>query len=286
MAPAHMNAEHDRSDLEAIEIDLFIEAMLRRFGYDFRDYGRASLSRRIHNLVDRFEADNIADLTARILHAPGRIAEVIGALSVPVSELFRDPETFRTLRTQVFPILASYPQVTIWQAGCARGEEVYSLAILLKEAGLYGRCRIFATDISKASLRAAAEGIYPAAEMREASRRYLESGGSESLSVHYHARYDLAKLESSLIENVTFAEHNLATDGVFCEAHLILCRNVMIYFNDRLQARALGLFAESLVRGGFLCVGQKENLLSAAAAPFQRLDRDVQLYRLRRPMEG
>lgn len=281
-----MTPAHDTGDLEAIEIDLFIEAMLRRYGYDFRDYGRASLSRRIHNLVGRFEADNITDLTARILHAPHRLTEVIGALSVPVSEFFRDPETFKALRTQVFPVLASYPQITIWQAGCARGEEVYSLAILLKEAGLYSRCRIFATDISKTSLSSAMEGIYPAAEMREASRRYLESGGSESLSRHYHARYDLAKLDSGLMENVTFAEHNLATDGVFCEAHLILCRNVMIYFNDRLQARALGLFAQTLVRGGFLCVGQKENLLSAAATPFQRLEGDVQLYKLRRALEG
>lgn len=281
-----MRDEADTDNLETIEVDLFVEALLRRYGYDFRDYGRASLSRRIHNLVGRFEADNITDLTARILHAPERITEVIGALSVPVSEFFRDPETFRALRTQVFPLLASYPQITIWQAGCARGEEVYSLAILLKEAGLYSRCRIFATDISKASLRSAAEGIYPAAEMRDASRRYLESGGSESLSVHYHARYELAKLENGLIENVTFAEHNLATDGVFCEAHLILCRNVMIYFNDRLQARALGLFAESLVRGGFLCVGQRENLLSEAAVAFQRLEGNVQLYKLRRGMEA
>lgn len=281
-----MSGQADRGDLETLEIDLFIEAVLRRYGYDFRDYGRASLTRRILNLVGRFEAENITDLTARVLHAPHRITEVIGALSVPVSEFFRDPETFRALRMKVFPVLASYPQITIWQAGCARGEEVYSLAILLKEAGLYSRCRIFATDISKASLQSAAEGIYPAAEMREASRRYLECGGSESLSVHYHARYDLAKLDSGLMENVTFAEHNLATDAVFCEAHLILCRNVMIYFNDRLQARALGLFAQSLVRGGFLCVGQKENLLSAAAAPFQRQEGDVQLYRLRRTMEA
>lgn len=272
-------------ELEALELDLFVEAMLRRYGYDFRDYGRASLIRRVRNLVQKMGASSIADLTARVLHAPDRLGDVIANLSVPVSEFYRDPLTFLALKTHVFPLLASYPQVTIWQAGCARGEEVYSLAILLKEAGLYPRCRIFATDISKASLAQAQEGIFPLSEMRDASRRYLESGGSHSLSQHFHARYDFARLDRSLVENVTFAEHNLATDGVFCEAHLVLCRNVMIYFNDQLQARALRLFADTLVRGGFLCVGDRENLLSADKV-FRRVDGTTALYRVQRQAEG
>ena len=269
------------AELEVLELDLFIEAMLRRYGYDFRDYGRASLLRRVRNLVQKQGASSIADLTARILHAPELLGDMIANLSVPVSEFFRDPTTFLALKTHVFPMLASYPQITIWQAGCARGEEVYSLAILLKEASLLPRCRIFATDISKASLSHAQDGIFPLSDMRDASRRYLESGGSQSLSAHFHARYDFARLDRSLVENVTFAEHNLATDGVFCEAHLVLCRNVMIYFNDQLQARVLKLARETLVRGGFLCVGERENLLDVAHG-FRRVEGTAALYRVSR----
>ncbi|MBA4788752.1 MAG: protein-glutamate O-methyltransferase CheR [Rhizobiales bacterium] len=280
-----MTESDDDLALEAIEVDLFIEAMLRRYGYDFRDYGRASLTRRVRNLAQQFGTVTISALTALALHTPERIGEVINGLSVPASDFFRDPPIFRALKTHVFPVLASYAQITIWQAGCARGEEVYSLAILLKEAGLYAKSRIFATDISTASLASAQEGIFPLGDMREASRRYFESGGSQSLSAHYHARYELAKLDESLIENVTFAEHNLVTDGVFCEAHLILCRNVMIYFNDRLQARVLKLFADTLVRGGFLCVGDRENLRAAGDALFRPFDDARSLFRLKTPIE-
>lgn len=271
--------------LEAIEVELFVEAMQRRYGYDFRDYGRASLTRRVRLLAQQFGTGTISGLTALVLHAPDRLGEVINGLSVPASDFFRDPPIFRALKTHVFPVLASYDRITIWQAGCARGEEVYSLAILLKEAGLYSRCRIFATDLSRASLASAQEGIYALSDMRDASRRYFESGGSQSLSAHYHARYELAKLDECLIENVTFAEHNLVTDGVFCEAHLILCRNVMIYFNDRLQARVLRLFADTLVRGGFLCVGDRENLRAAGEVLFRPFDDARSLFRLKPPVE-
>lgn len=273
-------------DLEEIEIDLFIEAMLRRYGYDFRDYGRASLTRRVLNLTRRFGVRNISELTAQVLHTPQRLEEVISGLSVPVSEFFRDPLTFRALKTQVFPFLASFPQITIWQAGCAHGEEVYSLAILLTEAGLYPRCRIFATDMSQQALVEARKGIVPLGDIRQASSRYLESGGGRSLSQYFHARYDLAKFDEKLIENVTFARHNLATDGVFCEAHLVLCRNVMIYFNDQLQRRALQLFAETLVRSGFLCIGDRENLHVHADVPFEHADKTLPIYRLRRAVDA
>lgn len=281
-----MKQGNEEIDLEEIEVDLFIEAMLRRYGYDFRDYGRASFTRRVLNLAQRFSVNTVSDLTARVLHSPERLEEVIAGLSVPVSEFFRDPTTFRALKTQVFPLLASYPQITIWQAGCARGEEVYSLAIMLAEAGLYSRCRIFATDMSEKSLQEAQKGIFPLSEIKDASRRYLESGGSQSFSQHFHARYDLAKLDQRLIENVTFARHNLATDGVFCEAHLVLCRNVMIYFNNQLQRRALNLFADTLVRGGVLCIGDRENLRPSENAWFDQTDKALPLYRRRRSTES
>ncbi|QRG07056.1 protein-glutamate O-methyltransferase CheR [Xanthobacter dioxanivorans] len=281
---------HDAADalaLETIEVDLFVEALHRRYGYDFRDYSRASLTRRVRNLVTSLNLATISDLTTRLLHQPGRIAEVISGLSVPVSEFFRDPSVFLTLKEKVFPHLASYPQINVWQAGCAHGEEIYSLAILLSEAGLYERTRIFATDISKSALARAREGIFPLREAPDAARRYLAAGGAHSFSAYYHARYDLMKLDERLISRVTFAEHNLVTDGVFCEAHLILCRNVLIYFTTPLQDRVLARFAESLVRGGFLCVGTRENLeFSPARTQFQLVDANAQLYRLRTGAPG
>lgn len=277
-----VNTQVDALALEEIEIDLFVEALHRRHGYDFRDYNRASLTRRVRNLVSAHNLPTISDLTTRVLHQPERIAEVISGLSVPVSEFFRDPRVFLALKEKVFPHLASYPQINVWQAGCAHGEEVYSLAILLSEAGLYDRARIFATDISKAALNRAREGIFSLRDAPDAARRYLAAGGTQSFSAYYHARYDLMKLDERLISRVTFAEHNLVTDGVFCEAHLILCRNVLIYFTTALQDRVLGRFAESLVRGGFLCVGTRENLeFSSARGSFQLLDADAQLYRLK-----
>ncbi len=270
------------TQLEEIEVDLFVTALNRRHGYDFSGYSRASLTRRIHHLVRTFDALSITDLTARVLHEPDRVGEVIAGLSVPVSEFFRDPHTFRALKEKVLPILASYPVINIWQAGCAHGEEVYSLAILLSEAGLYERARIYATDISAAALARAREGIFPLQDAREAAARYLASGGTRSFSDYYHARYDFLKLDEKLISRVTFAEHNLVTDTVFCEAHLILCRNVLIYFTNPLQDRALNLFAQSLVRGGYLCIGTRENLdFSTARSLFQTVDDPARLYRLK-----
>lgn len=272
----------DALALETIEVELFVEALFRRYGYDFRDYGRASLTRRVRNLASGFGASSVSDLTARMLHAPERLGDIIAGLSVPVSEFFRDPHVFLALKEKVFPLLASYPEINVWQAGCAHGEEVYSLAILLSEAGLYGRTRIFATDISKAALERAAEGIFPLQDAGEAARRYRASGGSHSFSDYYHARYELMRLDRRLIENVTFAEHNLVTDGVFCEAHLILCRNVLIYFTTPLQDKVLSLFLQSLVRGGFLCIGTRENLeFSGAKSRLQVVDGAAQIHRLK-----
>jgi len=272
------------TDLDEIELDLFIEAMRRRHGYDLGQYARASLKRRVQGLVRQHGLDHIGALTARVLRDTAFLSQVVEGLSVPVSEMFRDPFVFSALRTQVFPTLASYPSINIWQAGCAHGEEVYSLAILLEEAGLYERCQIYATDFSDAALARAREGIFPAREARAASLRYQQAGGGMTLADYYHARYDLVKLDAALRRNVVFANHNLATDGVFCEAHLILCRNVLIYFNNALQNRALALFADSLVRGGFLCLGTKENLSTApVAGNFAAVDRAARIFRAMRP---
>ncbi|MFG1420108.1 CheR family methyltransferase [Roseixanthobacter liquoris] len=281
-----MNAER-ADEVEEIEVDLFVEALRRRYGYDFREYNRASLTRRIRNLVTTFGSGTIGQLTDILLHDAARLPEAISGLSVPVSEFFRDPASFACLRRDVFPALVSYPQVNIWQAGCARGEEVYSLAILLTEAGLYDRTRIYATDISPDALSRAAAGIFPARDLRDAAERYRSAGGTHSLSDYYHSRYEFSKIDTQLMRNITFAEHNLVTDGVFCEAHLILCRNVLIYFTNPLQNRAIAMFADSLVRTGFLCLGARENLeFSPARERFQIVNAATQLYRLKPSYRG
>ncbi|UPG84898.1 protein-glutamate O-methyltransferase CheR [Luteibacter aegosomatis] len=268
-------------DVEDIEIQLFVQAMRLRHGHDFSEYAPASLKRRVQQLVRTHESGTVVRLVDRILHEEGFLPRVIEGLSVPVSEMFRDPAVFRSLRDKVLPVLASYPEINIWQAGCAHGQEVYSLAILLEEAGLYERSRIYATDFNDAALAVAAEGIYATREARVWSRNYIEAGGSHSFSDYYSARYDFIKLDQRLRRNVTFLNHNLVTDEVFCEAHLILCRNVLIYFSNALQDRTLGLFRDSLVRGGFLCLGTRENIdFSPAASCFTHIDGALRIYQL------
>lgn len=271
----------DDIELENIELDLFVQALQRRHGYDFGQYAPASLKRRVRQLAHQFGQDAISALTHRMLHEPELLPQLLEGLSVPVSDMFRDPPAFRALREQVLPVLASYPQINIWQAGCAHGEEVYSLAILLEEAGLYERSQIFATDLSARALEHAREGIYPVREAQQWSRNYLAAGGSRSLADYYSARYGLLKLDQRLRRNVTFAQHNLVSDKVFCEAHLVLCRNVLIYFSNPLQDHCLALFRDSLVRGGFLCLGLRESLdFAEVAGDFAPVDAGLRIYRL------
>lgn len=269
-----------RPEIEDVEVELFMRALQLRHGYDFSLYAPASFKRRVLNLVSNIRCGSIGELTGRLLREDALVPQVIAGLSVPVSEMFRNPSVFRVLRDEVLPALASYPLINIWQAGCAFGQEVYSLAILLEEAGLYERCQIFATDISDAALVRAQEGIFPIREAPAYAENYLAAGGRRSLSDYYHARYDFMKLDERLKRNVTFANHNLVCDGVFCEAHLILCRNVLIYFTNALQDHALQLFSDSLVRHGFLCLGNRENIaLASAARDFTVVNARERIYR-------
>ena len=271
----------DASELDNIELELFVQALHKRHGHDFSQYAPASLKRRVHLLADQLQCRTVTALTERMLHEPTLLSRVLEGLTVPVSDMFRDPPMFSALRQQVFPLLASYPQIIIWQAGCAYGQEVYSLAILLEEAGLYERAQIFATDLSDRAIQRASEGIYPAQEAQQWSRNYQAAGGRRSLADYCSAGYKLLKLNQRLRRNVTFAVHNLATDGVFCEAHLILCRNVLIYFSNPLQNRALALFRDSLVRAGFLCLGARENIeRSPVAQAFVPFSEPQRIYRL------
>jgi len=272
----------EREAIEQIELTLLLEGIFLRWGYDFRGYSRASVRRRVGEFMARHGLARVSDLTARALHDEPFFQELLQQFSVPVTEMFRDPSVYLALRREVVPYLRTYPFIKVWHAGCASGEEVYSLAILLEEEGLYDRCTIYATDVNEAALERARAGVYPVAAMQDFTENYQRAGGTGSLADWYQAGYDRVALRAALRRNVTFARHNLATDHVFSEVHLVLCRNVLIYFDRPLQDRALGLFEESLVHDGFLCLGTKETLaFSSRQASFTELDRSSRIYRKR-----
>ncbi|GHA20933.1 CheR family methyltransferase [Oceanisphaera arctica] len=262
-----------KKELEKIELELLLEAIFRRYGYDFRHYAQASLKRRIAQCMQQAGVSRVADLIPPILHDKGFFDDFLKFMSVTVTDMFRDPDFFATLRSQVIPVLKTYPFIKIWHAGCATGEEVYSLAILLKEEGLYERTQIYATDYNNHSLAIAREGIYSLKQMQQYSENYIRAGGRQSFSDYYHAKYGAAKIHDSLKANVTFANHNLANDGVFGEMQMVICRNVLIYFDQQLQDRVLTLLHDSLSPRGFLCLGNKESLkFSAVQNCFENQD--------------
>lgn len=260
------------SDTEDIELHCLAEAIFQRFGYDFRSYSEASWKRRCKLLMQKSGLSSLSQLQHELLHRPNFFAESIRDFMVPTSEMFRDPTFFKTLRELVVPVLKTYPAIKIWHAGCSTGEEVYSLAILLKEENLYDRCVIYATDINVESLRRAGEGIFPVDVVKQATANYHAGGGVGTFSNYYTALYGSVRFDQSLTANVVFSQHNLVTDDVFSEMHLILCRNVMIYFKRDLQSRVLDLFARSLIYKGFLGLGNKETVkFMARGDEFRRL---------------
>lgn len=270
----------DEQEIEEIEFDLLLEGVFRRYGYDFRNYARASIKRRLRHFAVKSGCVRITELTLKMMHDPSFFQEMVADLSVPVTEMFRDPEIYLTLRREVMPYLATYPFIKVWHAGCASGEEVYSLAVLLQEEGLYARTTIYATDFNEAALAVAREGIYPIDRVKEYSANYQKAGGRRSFSDYYLSQYDSIIMAQSLKKNITFARHNLVTDQVFGEMHLIMCRNVLIYFNRTLQEQVLHLVNHSLIRNGFLCLGSKESLCFSEIFPsFSELEPELKIYR-------
>lgn len=266
-------------NVEQIEIQLLLDAMNVMYGYDFSRYSLDMLTRRIRDTLSKSDGTRIADLIPKILYDPEFFSSLIYNISIPVTEMFRDPKCYLGLRHKVLPKLRTYPYLNIWHAGCATGEEVYSLAIVLREEGLYDRCQIYATDINDIALKKAEDGIYKASEMARYTENYQRAGGKGTFSDYYHAKYGGAKIASFLRERVTFANHNLVTDGVFGEMHLILCRNVFIYFSKELQNDVLNLFLDSLCRGGYLCLGQSESLqFSDSEEAFREISKEQKIY--------
>lgn len=267
---------------EDIELELLLEAIYRRYGYDFRSYSRASLRRRVkqHLLVGRY--DSICAVMHDILHSGEAFSALLSNLTINVTEMFRDPDFYLAFRESVVPVLKTHPFLKVWHAGCATGEEIYSMAILLKEEGLYDRCQIYATDIDKEVLEKARKGIFPVSELKRYSDNYWRSGGKKELRDYCTEKYDNVIMDPALKKNVIFADHDLATDQVFGEMQVILCRNVIIYFNRDLQKRVFRLFHDSLDIGGFLCLGSKESLrFSGCGDSFDTIEERQRIFRKR-----
>jgi len=267
-------------DLEALEIELLLEGIFRRYGFDFREYAPASLRRRLRRRMDGERVRTVSALQARVLHDPVVMERLLLDLSVNVTAMFRDPSFFLAFRSKVVPLLRTYPYTRVWVAGCSTGEEVYSLAILLAEEGLSERTRIYATDINQVVLDRARLGAFPLEKMREYTQNYIRSGGTRAFSEYYVARYDGALFARALVDNVVWAQHNLASDAGFNEFNVVSCRNVMIYFDKPLQEHVHTLFYESLAVFGVLALGQKESIrFSPHEGAFEELDESEKLFR-------
>jgi chemotaxis protein methyltransferase CheR len=265
--------------VEDIEIHLLLEALHRRYHYDFRHYARASIKRRLRQALQQLGFKSFSALQDAVLHDAAMAPRLLDFLTVQVSEMFRDPSYFRALREKVVPHLRTYPSLKVWIAGCSTGEELHSFAILFREEGLLDRTLFYATDINPAALEAARAGVYALDRIKAFTENHQKSGGKSSLSDYYTAAYGRAVFDKSLRSRVVFSDHSLVTDAVFAEVQLVSCRNVMIYFDQPLQDRALELFRDSLARKGFLGLGSKESIrFSANAGAFSEFVRSEKIY--------
>jgi chemotaxis protein methyltransferase CheR len=278
--PAAIVDEQAKADLEQIEVSLLTQGIYQHYGFDFRDYSLPSLRRRIWKRVYAEKLTTISGLIERVLHDSQSMERLLLDLSINTTAMFRDPTFYLNFRRKIVPMLRTYPFVRIWHAGCSTGEEVYSMAILLQEEGLYDRCRIYATDINEAVLQKAKSGIFPLSTMQENTSNYIAGGGTGTFSDYYTARYDYAIFRPSLRENVVFAQHNLVTDASFNHFNVIFCRNVLIYFNNALQNRVQELFLQSMEMFGILGLGRKESIkFTTVAGAYDEVDAEERLYR-------
>lgn len=269
-----------KKETQTFEINQLLDAIYFRYGYDFRNYAMASLERRVSNRVNLSGLDSVSDMIPKIMHDPDFFDLFLKDMSITVTEMFRDPYVFKKIRENVCNHLRTYSRINVWHAGCATGEEVYSMAILLEEEGLLKEAQIYATDFNNHSLNIAKKGIYPAEQMKLFTKNYIDAGGKASFADFYQAKYESVKIKESLKERITFANHNLMKDTVFAEMHLILCRNVLIYFDKELQNRVMDLFKDSLIHRGFLILGDKETIdFTSVKDAFEEHSKKEHIYR-------
>lgn len=266
--------------INELEVDLFLEAIFKRWGYDFRNYARASLNRRVSQRLSITGLKRVSEMIPLVLHDQVFFENFLTDMSITVTEMFRDPWVFKKIRETLIPKLRTYSRINIWHAGCANGAEAYSMAILLQEEGLLHRCRIYATDYNNKSLSSAKKAIFPISQIKTYTDNYIKAGGKSSFSDYYQAGYDSVCMVKALRERITFANHNLIRDGVFAEMNVVMCRNVMIYFDRDLQNRSLKLFSDSLVPRGFLVLGTQELLTySDHYHEFESFEHKERIYR-------
>jgi len=268
-------------EIEDIEITLLLEGIYRAYGFDFRNYLRSSLRRRMQLRMHSEGFTSITALLEKVLHDPGFIKKIINDFSIRVTEMYRDPHFFLAFRNKIIPIIKDYPEIKIWHAGCSSGEEVYSMAILLKEENLLHKAKIYATDMNETVIEQAKEGKFPLKRMRTFTKNYLLAGGKKEFSTYYTTDHEKAIFHPELMSNVVFAQHNLATDSTFNEFHIILCRNVLIYFDSILQQRVHQLFYESLTSDGFLALGNMESIIPAIKQQYDEFVPCERIYRKR-----
>lgn len=272
----------NKHEIEEIEVNGFLDMVYHRYGYNFNDYARASIKRRIQNVATTSGFEYISEMLPKILYDDTFLNVFLKGMSVTVTEMFRDPWVFKTIREKVIPKLRIFPQINIWHAGCATGEEVYSMAILLEEEGLLEQSQIYATDFNNHSLEIAQKGIYPIKNLQKYTQNYLHAGGKNSFSDYYRVKYSCAKFANSLKENIVFTNHNLVNDQAFGEMNLVICRNVLIYFKQSLQDRVLRLFKDSLSPKAFLVLGDKETIrFSQVNEFFEEFARKEKIYRMK-----
>jgi len=268
-----------RDDVTTIEVRLLLEAIYERYGYDLRGYAASSIGRRVHVALARSGLPDLGALQHRVLTDPDAFARVLGDLTVQVTGLFRDPDFYRAIRERVVPMLRTYPLINVWLAGCATGEEAYSMAILLRDEGLYERSQIYATDLSAAALERAKEGVFPAEDLAAIVDGYGRSGGGGTLEAHATVAYGQLAIKESLRRNILFFQHDLVSDHVFGEMQVVFCRNVLIYFGHALRDRVMRKLRESLCSGGFLCLGASERMAAECREPFSELAPNERIYR-------
>jgi chemotaxis protein methyltransferase CheR len=272
--------EVENSDIIDLEMDLLFQAVFQRFGYDFRNYSKAHLKRRLLHRLKISGINTISELQNKVLWEKDFYRILLQDLSINVTEMFRDPTFYKVLRELVLPVLSTYAHIKVWHAGCSTGEEVYSLAIILKEENLLDRTMIYATDFNKNVLDLAKQGFYKKQDMDLYSKNYLDAGGKNQLSDYYTSKYGSVMFDKSLAKNVVFADHNLVTDGVFAEVNLVFCRNVLIYFDKSLQNKVFHLFHNSLTKNGFLCLGTKESIrFTELENSFTVIDKKFKIYK-------
>ncbi|NRA55519.1 MAG: protein-glutamate O-methyltransferase CheR [Gammaproteobacteria bacterium] len=268
------------TNTETIEFNLLLRAINQRYGHDFNNYASNSLQRRVKYHCDKLGYQYLSQMLPDILHNEQEFENLLNTISVPVTDMFRDPNFFLTLREKIIPVLRTYPSINIWHAGCASGEEVYSLAIIFKEEGLYDNCKIYATDFNDAVLEQAKSGVFSMQKMQRYTEFYYKAGGKSSFSDYYVAHKKGVKMIPSLSNNIVFAKHNLAVDQVFGQFNLILCRNVLIYFNNTLQNKVFSLFYDSLMPLGFMCLGSHESIThSLVRSRFNTIAEQERIYR-------